>query len=122
MTGVDVEHTKALEAAATPGPWCVETEDRHYENVYIGGEWLPDIMSDGLMDRTDAEFIAHARTVVPALVAAVERVQALHTPINAADYGVRNRGAITQVCTGCGQDDGNWQYWPCPTIRALETQ
>lgn len=56
-----------------------------------------------------------------ALVAAVERVQALHTPINAADYGVRNRGAITQVCTGCGQDDGNWQYWPCPTIRALET-
>lgn len=55
-----------------------------------------------------------------ALVAAVERVQALHTPINAADYGVRNRGAITQVCTGCGQDDGNWQYWPCPTIRALE--
>lgn len=55
------------------------------------------------------------------VVAAVERVQALHTPINAADYGVRNRGAITQVCTGCGQDDGNWQYWPCPTIRALET-
>lgn len=54
------------------------------------------------------------------VVAAVERVQALHTPINAADYGVRNRGAITQVCTGCGQDDGNWQYWPCPTIRALE--
>ena len=60
-------------------------------------------------------------TEADALVAAVERVQALHTPINAADYGVRNRGAITQVCTGCGQDDGNWQYWPCPTIRALET-
>ena len=62
-----------------------------------------------------------ALNIATALVAAVERVQALHTPINAADYGVRNRGAITQVCTGCGQDDGNWQYWPCPTIRALET-
>ncbi|MES9565275.1 hypothetical protein [Rhodococcus baikonurensis] len=61
-----------------------------------------------------------ALRIADALVAAVERVQALHTPINAADYGVRNRGAITQVCTGCGQDDGNWQYWPCPTIRALE--
>lgn len=62
-----------------------------------------------------------ALNIATALVAAVERVQELHTPINAANYSVRNRGAITQVCTGCGQDDGNWQYWPGPTIRALET-
>ena len=33
--------------------------------------------SDDFVTQLDAEFIAHARTAVPALVAAVERVQAL---------------------------------------------
>ena len=49
----------------------------------------------------------------------IDAVLALHEPIPAADYGVRDRPSHVQVCTGCGQDDGNWQYWPCPTVRAL---
>ena len=26
---------------------------------------------------------------------------------------------IQRVCTGCGQDDGNWAIYPCPTVRAI---
>ncbi|MDP1171653.1 hypothetical protein, partial [Klebsiella pneumoniae] len=55
----------------------------------------------------DAEFIAHARTAVPALVAAVERVQALHTKSNQG-YGEDD------YCDCCGT------IWPCLTIEALE--
>lgn len=98
MTGVDVEYTKArISSLRTESDVC------KVHGITPG----PSSMESAI-------------SIAEALVAAVERVQALHTPINAADYGVRNRGAITQVCTGCGQDDGNWQYWPCPTIRALE--
>lgn len=44
-----------------------------------------------------------------ALVAAVERVQALHAPDEIiGDYGL-------VYCRECGD------YLPCPTIRALET-
>ncbi len=44
----------------------------------------------------------------------------VHEPIHALDYGVRPVRELTQVCTGCGQDNGNWNYWPCPTIRAIQ--
>ncbi|MBY6385482.1 hypothetical protein HG717_16410 [Rhodococcus erythropolis] len=84
MTGVDVEHTKALEAAATPGPWYWD-EDNWLDVAAAHYVIEPD--DDGFEDTTqlkvrpeDKEFIAHARTAVPALVAAVERVQALHEP------------------------------------------
>lgn len=51
--------------------------------------------------------------------AAIERVRAIHQPVEAVNYhgGTPHR---TQVCSGCGTDDGNWQIYPCPTIRALE--
>ncbi|MES9516471.1 hypothetical protein ACIQYW_18495 [Rhodococcus erythropolis] len=101
MTGVDVEHTKS------------QLDDAR---VVLA----PSRASLAIPTMSSYDASMRALRIADALVAAVERVQALHTPINAADYGVRNRGAITQVCTGCGQDDGNWQYWPCPTIRALE--
>ena len=59
-----------------------------------------------------------------ALIAEVERLQAqigvvrtLHEPIEALNTTV-NR--VQKVCLGCGQDNGNWQNWPCPTTRALE--
>ena len=46
-----------------------------------------------------------------ALVAAVERVQALHTP---DEFG---------MCEGCGDNEHGYAIvpHPCPTIRALET-
>ena len=51
--------------------------------------------------------------------AALDRVRAIHEPIEALNvrYGHKQK-----VCTGCGTDDGNWQVWPCPTIRAIEAR
>lgn len=117
MTGVDVEHTKALEQVATDGGWAIW---RDLDNgFYVVGEEsgvIPEGVDhvDGehnpvahVYVATDAAFIVHARTAVPALVAAVERVQALHTPwTNPTGH---------PYCKEC------LLAHPCPTIRALET-
>lgn len=105
MTGVDVEHTKA--------PTDAEID--------------ADLVSDGGMYfEPDASYPEYGNDTVrwayrlgheaggaelPALVAAVERVQALHTQ----NYG---RNLATQkfetYCEHCNT------AWPCETIRALE--
>lgn len=54
------------------------------------------------------------------LLAAVDAVEAIHTPIDAVMNPGRHE-RIVKVCTGCGTDDGNWQRYPCPTITALAT-
>ncbi|GAB6920547.1 hypothetical protein JCM9803A_09970 [Rhodococcus erythropolis] len=118
MTGVDVEHTKALEAAATPGPWV--TTPPNSTSGWLGNYWSIGTEVDGLLERfagdiggaldntqADAKFIAHARTAVPALVAAVERVQALHTPWPPP--------SLQTHCRTCAHP------MPCPTRQALET-
>ena len=116
---------RARAEAATEGPW-ERSFARSIESNPGNGEWtvvidqMPDGVGAGVIEPTDAEFIAHARTDVPALVTALEVVLGIHEPINAVDYGASVRGSrYTQVCTGCGQDDGNWSYWPCPTVQAI---
>lgn len=51
------------------------------------------------------------------LRAAVERVRDVHQPVDAMNT---DTGRIVKVCAGCGTDGGNWTYWPCRTIRALD--
>jgi hypothetical protein len=50
--------------------------------------------------------------------AAIQRVREIHEPIDAMNYGGRAPHQ-TRVCAGCGTDNGNWQIYPCPTVRAL---
>jgi hypothetical protein len=50
----------------------------------------------------------------------VDAVRKIHSPIDAVNTRYPG-GRMTQVCTGCGTDDGNWQTWPCPTIRAVDS-
>ena len=53
----------------------------------------------------DAEFIAHARQDVPALVAALRAVLEMHAE---TPYG----------CAVC--EEQNWALpWPCPTVAAI---
>lgn len=53
-----------------------------------------------------------------ALLAALDAAMATHQPIDALAYsGPQQR--MVKVCTGCGTDDGNWQRWPCPTVKAI---
>lgn len=54
------------------------------------------------------------------LLAAVRAVVRVHEPIGAVQYA-GSRQIPRPVCTGCGTDDGNWQLWPCPTIRAVSS-
>ena len=58
----------------------------------------------------DAEFIAHARTDVPALVHALRAVLALHKCRTYPDDGIGEPTA----CTHCDNEP-----WPCPTVRAI---
>lgn len=48
---------------------------------------------------------------------ACEAVRAVHQPLAAMNV---QSGREMRVCTGCGSDDGNWNPWPCPTLRAME--
>ena len=102
MTGVDVEHTKA-----TPGPWEVITVNGQLAVANTEAKFLVAVLHP---DDTETVGPANAALMAsaPALVAAVERVQALHTPLPVLL-------AEASYCTGCGDP------YPCPTIEALET-
>ncbi len=58
--------------------------------------------------------------------AALERVRELHQPTEGLGYGCDeddipgSYGHIAQVCTSCGTADEYGVRWPCPTIRALD--
>lgn len=88
-----------------------------------------DVIRQANADRADrAKSIAYlargrdkARARVAELEAQIDRVRKVHEPIEAMNYGHR-RPQLTNVCSGCGTDAGNWQMYPCPTIRALEVQ
>ena len=71
-----------------------------------------------VMRGADAAFIADARTRLPQALAALQAVLDMHAPIDALNMRYRG-GRVQQVCTGCGTDDGNWNRWPCPTVRAI---
>lgn len=110
MTGVDVEHTKA-----TPGPWEVITVNGQLAVANTEAKFLVAVLHP---DDTKTVGPANAALMAsaPALVAAVERVQALHaTPeCGCEEFRVGRTCPHDKVCTGCAL------YWPCPTIRALE--
>lgn len=63
----------------------------------------------------------HAPKDRAALLAALDAVIKVHEPIDAAMNPGSRHERIVQVCTGCGTDDGDWQRWPCPTMRAIES-
>ena len=99
--------------AATEGPW------RHISIFEVGGfvenprgrelfDWAQDDAGTICAPDGDAEFIAHARTDVPALVAALRAVLEVHkrkvTMFNFATY---------DECEDCEYD------WPCPTVTAI---
>lgn len=86
MTDEELNAIEARAAAATPGPWWVyddgrsagvvngdgSTYHRPYRAMICGGD-----AHEGYFDGPDADFIAHARTDVPALVAEVRRLTQL---------------------------------------------
>lgn len=67
------------------------------------------------------EFVSAVKVVLQEnseLRAARDAVLAIHQPVDALNLGARNAHKM-QVCSGCGQDDGNWNVYPCATVRAI---
>lgn len=121
----DLDAIRARVEAATPGPWFAWSRGVGWligldpdANQCIPGGFRTDIAREA-----DAEFIAHARTDVPALLAEVEQLRAqwdavlaLHRP----DGGVGGPGAMCVECTAdFGTPAEDPEPWPCPTVRAL---
>ena len=110
-----------MECCASEGPWKAE---------FSGGMGNCVIPHDARSTREavcvtrpyralfDAEFIAHARTDLPALLAAVEDVLALHPPIDVC--GNARHTNLTMSCPDCETVcDFCASAYPCPTVRAV---
>ena len=98
---MNVEHTKALADAEIDAD-LVGDGGRHYAPDDSYPEY-----GNGTVRWAYRLGVEAGAGAVPALVAAVERVQALHTPLPVLL-------ADASYCTGCGDP------YPCPTIRELE--
>ena len=88
---LDLNAIKARANAATEGPWGVKDarvfgDDGRTQVCTLSGTraWLP-----------DAEFIAHARTDVPALVAEVERLRGVVDRVRENTHVVRHALHLT---------------------------
>ena len=70
ITAEQLEQWKALAEAATPGPWAiVENTVQAGDSLFVGTIFSDDTPAN-------ADFIAAARTVVPALLAEVDQLRA----------------------------------------------
>jgi hypothetical protein len=73
--------------AATPGPWCTDSWEIYQGTEYVAGaEWIGETCRAGEMDdgRADAEFVAAARTDVPALLAYIRHQETVIVELRAA--------------------------------------
>lgn len=109
---------RAQADAATAGPWEADGS----AHVLAAGSTPtfvarcadPDWSDAGVLD---AEFIAAARTTVPALVDALEKVLELHSPLAGRpfwDAGIR--------CSGCYDSYYDvYEPYPCELVKAITT-
>ena len=119
-----LDHADHLAGQATPGPWhATEPEDWHGDTGYepqsavvVSGSPLTwDDHSGEVFKPADAEWIAHARTALPAAVAALRAVTDLHQPRNRVTQSASGHLVDTPgPCTAC-----DWG-WPCPTTQAIQ--
>ena len=102
-----LDEIEARANAATEGPWF---PNRYSEDWEVCGE-LDDNGNPALVAseavETDAEFIAHARTDVPDMAAALRAVLKLHK---------HHAGRGGEHCGRCFPDEWGW---PCATVAAI---
>lgn len=90
---MDIEAINERVTRATPGPWWVQgpvkTHDGAYRDAFVAFGTQGDLSDTfDLMERydvdTDYQFIAHARTDIPALLTEVVRIEAAAQSMRAA--------------------------------------
>ena len=110
--------------AATPGPWASVINDRRMYHVVTDNEefcqtYGPELYdSQGFFSDDDTEFIAHARTDVPALVAALYEVLDQHQRVVLPTYLPIGRMEDVSICGVCTVE-GEPADWPCPTVETI---
>ena len=105
--------------AATEGPWEAGCNDRHVLYVTTDNEefcqtYGPELYdSQGFFSDDDTEFIAHARTDVPEMAAALRAVLELHRKRERPLVDVHGTPIPWDYCEVCDED------WPCATVTAI---
>ena len=108
---------RAQADAATEGPW-----ELLGDGEYVSGPGILVAPDDGGVTSADAEFIAAARTTVPALLDALEKVLELHQPVtDGMGFTEHGYGGISPACSSCGTSDEYAVPYPCPTVTAITT-
>ena len=74
MTKPDLDHLERLCERATPGPWGYDGVEDDHEVTYIDSDGDECNAAESVAE-TDAQFIAAARTALPALVARVRELE-----------------------------------------------
>jgi hypothetical protein len=113
--GVDLAAIEARANAATPGPWRFPYGRRECRVIDDGGRYIAETGLPGLNGADDdAEFIAHARTDVDALVAAVrerdtqiEGYQRVHGPCTCGPWHPDMDGP-KETCPQHGRSVEDW--------------
>ena len=117
-----------LELEIYPGPWVandrgigyeITTQQQIDEAAEVNGWPMP--INSGIKDtfpRSDAEFIALARTALPQLAKAVRAVWEIHKPLNVG--GIDGDHIICEVCVTIN-GYGGWDQrdHPCETYKAI---
>ena len=67
-----------------------------------------------VLNAANAEWIAHARTALPAAVAALKSVLDMHVKV----VTDRHVSGPTAVCEPCSEDR-MFAVWPCPTVATI---
>lgn len=134
MTRPSLAGIEQRAAAATEGPWAPWLDQdgaKHMQGRLMVGNadavipdgetWIEGVDVNPIAEcytPEDRAFIAHARTDLPALTAAVRDVLALHQ----GDWSCGNP-AHTNPDVGCPDCDEQCvdcgQSWPCETVRAV---
>ena len=107
MTAPNLADLRALDKAATPGPWDKDRALMMTWPTQIDG-WSRPVQRAAAQARIDANaaLVAAYRNATPALVAALTDVLALH---------VKDEDTILSPdpCGACGRS------YPCPTVRVI---
>ncbi|USH45596.1 hypothetical protein SEA_PHABULOSO_101 [Gordonia phage Phabuloso] len=101
MSELDLDAIEARANAAYVGPWTADPDS--YGDIWAraGHEGATVVVSaDPALNAADAEFIAHARTDVPALVSRVRELEAL-----ARDWKL--------AVENCDHEDDGWDCDAC---------
>ena len=100
-----LDEIKEREQAATSGPWEVKVKGNTVESHQVMSQGNEPICSAISPKTKNAQFIAHARTDIPALISEVERLTSENTALQSANGKLENQLAESQRREQAAVDD-----------------